>query len=605
MPSTSGYRSKTVVLYARVSTQEQAQHGYSLRQQMERLREWAETEGYEVLGEVEDAGHSGASLERPGLDRVRDLVARGGVSVVLAQDRDRYAREPAYLYVLKQELAEHGTALRSLNDRGDDSPEGELTEGILDQLAKFERAKIAERTRRGKLRKAREGKVIAGGTANFGFRYNAARDGYEADEATMPIVRRVFRMVGVEGASLHAVKRALEREGVPAPKGGRYWSRSFLRSLVFEDVYKPHTREEVSALLSPEVAARLEETERYGLWWFNRYRAVTSYGRNRSRTFIEKPKEEWVAVPVPDCGVPREWVDAARSALRDNYRPKNKGHRYWELTGGILYCGECGRRMIGHSMTTNRRGKRQYFYYVCPKKSLEHNRACGNKNHRAEPLEQRIAEAITDLLCDPARLERQIDQKIERERQAIIAPEKEIAVLKERLERLAFTRRNYQTQQAAGLMTLDELGQRLSELDEGREGIRRDLATVQDRNERIAELENNRTIVLALYAGFISAGLNVLPPEERRRVYCALGLRVTLSADGNVQINGNLENDVFPPETEADDLVSGIVHDPDRRARREALRAAVGKRLAEHRRGVVSAETTPTCWACSTPRTPP
>jgi site-specific DNA recombinase len=185
---------------------------------MERLREWAETEGYEVLGEVEDAGHSGASLERPGLDRVRDLVARGGVSVVLAQDRDRYAREPAYLYVLKQELAEHGTALRSLNDRGDDSPEGELTEGILDQLAKFERAKIAERTRRGKLRKAREGKVIAGGTANFGFRYNAARDGYEVDEATMPIVRRVFRMVGVEGASLHAVKRALEREGVPEPR---------------------------------------------------------------------------------------------------------------------------------------------------------------------------------------------------------------------------------------------------------------------------------------------------------------------------------------------------------------------------------------------------
>jgi site-specific DNA recombinase len=73
---------------------------------------------------------------------VRDLVAGtpGGVSVVLAQDRDRFAREPAYHYLLRREFEEYGTKIRALNDRGDDSPEGELTDGILDQLAKFERA---------------------------------------------------------------------------------------------------------------------------------------------------------------------------------------------------------------------------------------------------------------------------------------------------------------------------------------------------------------------------------------------------------------------------------------------------------------------------------
>jgi site-specific DNA recombinase len=106
-----------------------------------------------------DPGQNGASLERPGMDRVRDLVA-GGVWVVLAQDRDRFAREPAYHYLLRREFEEHGTKIRALNDRGDETPEGELTDGILDQLAKFERAKIAERTRRGKVRKAREGKVL-------------------------------------------------------------------------------------------------------------------------------------------------------------------------------------------------------------------------------------------------------------------------------------------------------------------------------------------------------------------------------------------------------------------------------------------------------------
>jgi Resolvase, N terminal domain len=102
------------------------------------------------------------------MDRVRDLVALGGVSVVLAQDRDRIAREPAYHYLLKREFAEHGTRLAALNDRGDESPEGELTDGILDQLAKYELAKIVERSRRRKLRKAREGKVVAGHTPNYG-----------------------------------------------------------------------------------------------------------------------------------------------------------------------------------------------------------------------------------------------------------------------------------------------------------------------------------------------------------------------------------------------------------------------------------------------------
>jgi site-specific DNA recombinase len=162
MPSTNGHGPKRVILYARVSTDEQARSGYSLAQQLEALREYATREGCEVLEGVSDPRQSGASLERPGMDRVRDLVAAGGVSVVLAQDRDRFARELAYLFYLREEFSEYGTEIRALNDRGDGSPEGELTTGILDQIARYERLKMAERSRRGKLRKAREGKVISG-----------------------------------------------------------------------------------------------------------------------------------------------------------------------------------------------------------------------------------------------------------------------------------------------------------------------------------------------------------------------------------------------------------------------------------------------------------
>ena len=95
MLTNEGNGPERAILYARVSTDEQARSGYSLAQQLEALGEYAAREGYRVLEEVADPGHSGASLERPGMDRVRDLVAAGGISVVLAQDRDRFAREPA------------------------------------------------------------------------------------------------------------------------------------------------------------------------------------------------------------------------------------------------------------------------------------------------------------------------------------------------------------------------------------------------------------------------------------------------------------------------------------------------------------------------------
>jgi site-specific DNA recombinase len=94
-------------------------------------------------------------LERSGIGWVRELVSAGRVSTALAQDRDRFAHESASLYYLREEFGQHGRKLRALSDRGDDSPEGQVTDGILDQIARFERLKIAEGSRRIKVRKAR------------------------------------------------------------------------------------------------------------------------------------------------------------------------------------------------------------------------------------------------------------------------------------------------------------------------------------------------------------------------------------------------------------------------------------------------------------------
>src|SRR5215211_4455861 len=294
MTSTNGHGSKRAILYARVSTDEQARSGYSLAQQMEALKAYAAQEGYEVLEEVTDPGQSGASLERPGMDRVRDLVAAGGVSIVLAQDRDRFSREPAYSYLLKREFEEYGCKMRTLNDRGDDSPEGELMDGVFDQFAKFERAKTAERTRRGKLRKAQEGKIVAGRRPNFGFMYNTARDNYVVDTEQMQLVKHIFYMVGMEGYSIRGVKQAFEREGLLTPDGKRNWATAFIRGCISDDVYKPHTYQEVEPLVSTEVATRLDPEKRYGIWWFNRervtYSQVAENGTDGKRHYRRRAK---------------------------------------------------------------------------------------------------------------------------------------------------------------------------------------------------------------------------------------------------------------------------------------------------------------------------
>jgi DNA invertase Pin-like site-specific DNA recombinase len=308
MPSTNGHGPKQAILYARVSTDEQARSGYSLAQQLEALREYAAREGYEVLDEVTDAGQSGASLERPGMDRVRDLVAGGGVSVVLAQDRDRFAREPAYHYLLKREFEEHGTKLRALNDRGDDSPEGDLTDGILDQLRKFERAKTAERSRRGKLRKAREGKILRGPKPPYGFRYNAAGDGLIVYEPEMVIADRIFRLAA-EGQGLRAIQTRLHHEGTASPTGEARWPCRTLVQILRSDLYRAHTFEEIAQLVSTEVLTRLDEDAEYGVWWFGRKRttehSVSEPDGNGGRRYRKatttriRPKEERMAVPVP------------------------------------------------------------------------------------------------------------------------------------------------------------------------------------------------------------------------------------------------------------------------------------------------------------------
>ena len=540
-----------VILYARVSTEEQAKSGYSLAQQLDALREHAAREGYGVLEEVTDPGQSGASLERPGMDRVRDLVAGGGVSVVLAQDRDRFAREPALHYLLRQELGEQGCELRALNDRGDDSPEGELTDGILDQLAKFERAKTAERTRRGRLRKVREGKLVGNGAPDYGFRFNERKDGYEVNAETMPMVERILRMVGEEGYAIHGVARVLNGEGKPAPGGGR-WNTAFVRKLILDDVYRRHSREEVSALVSPEVAAGLNPGEHYGVYWYNRVRRVRrqvseagpggkrAY-RTRSTT-THKPREEWVAVPVADPGIPRELVDAAREAIKDNKKTSSAGSRFWELSGGVARCAECGSALT--PLTVNRKGRGKVdHYYRC----LGHyqRRICpNNKHYRADELEARVAQGIWLLFRDPEKVMAHLDERIERE--ALRDPAEEAKVWEERISALEKKISRAQDLAIEGLVSKEQLREKVEALGAEKRAAERELKVLEDRRGHLEQLEQDRRVMLNLYAQGLMGAFDHFPAEDRHEVYKKLKLRALAYRDGMLELAGSFDANVLP-----------------------------------------------------------
>jgi site-specific DNA recombinase len=544
MPSTNGYGPKQAILYARVSGEEQAKKGYSLPDQRQALREWAESEGYEILEEIADEGWSGAYLERPGLDRVRALVEAGGAGVVAALFRDRIARG-VYVQILKEEFAQHSTRLIALNAQTDDSPEGELHGGILDQFAAYERAKISERTRRGKIRKAREGKVVAIRKPPFGFRYNEARDGLLVHEPEMLIVEEIFRLAA-EGLGTSAIQRRLYDEKVPSPGGKDSWSRRSIKQLVASDVYKPHTHEEISELVSSEVAAVLDPTCEYGVRWWNRQARKTRQvsepdgdcgRRYRKRNAVTiRDRGEWVAVPAP-AYLPRPLVDQARAMMAAHRAlERTRLARGWELRG-VMRCRSCGVLMGTHTSTYNG-GKKTYYYYKCHPGRDYRRGTCQQKHVRAEQAEAIVWAFVSDLLKDPARIKAGMEHLIEQERNGRNGdPEREAKRWVERIDECDRSRRNYQEQQAAGLMALDELRERLGELEDTRSLALAEMESLARHEERVQGLERDRDALLESYAEAVPDALDGLEPGERNTLYRMLRLEVTPS-DGGFAMSG-------------------------------------------------------------------
>ena len=540
-------QARRIVLYARASSDEQA---HSVAGQLAELREFAAREGHAVVAEVEDRAQKRHTLDRPGIDELLDLTSGGGVDEIWAWAWDRFGEFPVpeHLSIM---LAADGATMRAL----DDAEEGEDAEDmrvIRSLFSRREQRSRARRTRKGVRDKALRGQHLgAAGQPRFGFRWRrndeGTRVGYEVVTEKMEVVRRVLALVA-GGESVNGVRRALERDRVPAPGGGDRWSGTTVRGIVNNDVYRPHPVEELCGLVSAEVLARLDPEREYGIAWAGQRRTSFKPGGGKGRKSEWTDRSEWIAVPIDlsGSGLERPVVDRARHAIKGNRVPSKIDGYFYELSGGVLRCRECGRAMQTHRRKAS--GGRQLHYYRCrPSVGVD---ACGNrKSHRAEQLEYE-ATSMFDTYASTETLIRLYDEAVERENggDGLRSALQRRVALSERMGVLAKMRRKFQEQQAEGLMTLLELKERLAELDEEKAAISGELRAAEDAAETAQRMEAARYSLI--HAEWYEDPDTIQPgqvlsyassSENIRKAYNRFGARFEVDAEGTLMMGLELD----------------------------------------------------------------
>ena len=377
-----------VAIYARVSTQRQAQ-AQTTDQQLDRLRAHAEGQGWSVTGDrvFRDDGYSGASLKRPGLDRLRDAATTARLDRILITAPDRLARNYVHQVLLVEELQKHGAEVVFLDRPMSRDPHDQLLLQIRGAVAEYERTLIAERMRRGRLRKLRAGTLLPWTRPPYGYRLDPERPrdpaGVRLDEAEAAVVRDLFAWFADEGAAVFTLVQRLHRLGIASPRGHQTWSPSSLRGVLSNPLY-----------LGQVFANRLRThpAER-------RRSALLPLGRGQGAKRVADPAE-WIAVaPVPAI-IGQEQFDRAQERLaynRQMARRNNRVHPY--LLRGLVSCGRCRRGCIGRHMRTD------LDYYLCRTKTqarlLTPGERCPARYIPARALEDLVWRDLCEVLSAP------------------------------------------------------------------------------------------------------------------------------------------------------------------------------------------------------------
>jgi site-specific DNA recombinase len=493
---------KRAALYGRVSTGQQEERG-TIASQVAALRERIVQAGCHLdpAHEFIDDGVSGAYLARPELDRLRDLACERAFDVLYVLSPDRLARRYAHQCIVLEELARWGIEVVFLNQPVSDRPEDRMMVQMLGVLAEYERELIRDRARRGRLYRARQGQVLTTIPA-YGYRYVSLKQPgggrWEINEAEAAIVRCIYRWCVEEQLSTHALCRRLngKEQGYERvlPRRGQRWryttvNRILRRPDYMGTAYYNRTRKDPSRPIGqPRIQGR---------------------GFRSSDGRIERDREEWIPVDVPQIIPPTLWEQAqVQLELNRRFASRNNKRHFYVLRG-LLVCGECGRTLAGRTYPNGTKR------YCCTNQGSSCNLAepCPGPRVDGNVVEPLIWQAITELLSDPQLI---LDYYLARQDKSVVTPY-ELKRVSQELSQTESQKQRLLDAYLAEIIELDEFETRRQVLEQQHQALEQRLVDLEQLTQQQAR-QDALTADVVRFCENIGSVLQSPTLEEQRQV---------------------------------------------------------------------------------------
>ncbi len=411
----------------------------TIETQLSAVYQFAQKNGYNIVQKYIDEGWSGDSLARPALDQMRNDAKQKIWQAVLIYDPDRLARRYSYQELVMDELCEAGIEVIFVTVSAPKNSEDKIFHGVRGLFAEYERAKISERFRLGKLRKVKEGHVLVS-EAPYGYNYISKIENthgyYEINTEEARVVRMIFGWVADESFTLRKVVRELQDLNIKPRKSKRgVWSTSTLSTLLRNEAYIGKAHWGASYAVVPKNPTNKE-----------RYRKTKKSSRK------VKPKAEWYIISVPSI-IDEKLFLKARIQLNANYAmcERNKKNEY--LIAGKIWC-SCGKRRGGEGP---QHGK--HLYYRCNDRTssfpLPHT--CFEKGINARIVDKLVWKKISDLMSSPELISKQTERWMKTRENMGKTVTDDTESIKKELGKLYEQEDRYNKAYGAGLFQIEKL----------------------------------------------------------------------------------------------------------------------------------------------------
>jgi site-specific DNA recombinase len=533
-----------------VSSEQQAD-AHTVASQVAALRERVAADGLTVSEAMQflEEGYSGATLVRPALERLRDVIAAGSVDRLYVHSPDRLARKYAYQVLLVDEFRRAGVEVIFLNRALGQSPEDDLLLQVQGMIAEYARAKIIERHRRGKRHAAHVGAVNVLSGAPYGYRYITKYEGggearYEILPEEACVVRQVFTWVGGDRLTIGEVCRRLTQAGERTRTGRTVWDRSVVWGILKNPAYQGAAAFGKTGLepLRPRLRAQ-------------RHRPVQP---RRAVSVRDVPPEDWIMIPVPALVEPEVFA-AVQEQLRENKRHARQQSRRGALylLQGLLQCQHCGYAFYGKRLSPSaRKGKpRAYAYYRCLGTDAYRfggERLCPNTQVRTDLLDLAVWQEVCTLLAHPERLAEEYRRRLQPETRAKRTPlatiEDQISKGRQGVARLIDSYAESLIDKSEFEPRITRLRQRLARLEEQRQALAEEAALHGELQLIIGRLED--------FATKLHDGLETADWASKRDLIRALVKRVEVTRH---EVNVVFRIDPYPSDNDPEKKVCNFV----------------------------------------------